>query len=127
MGVMGELSMDESELYRLPFSIERHKSMPYSVALEVVIAPDGKIEYALPSHQEYLIAKAMEKNGWTRQELMDACPPEYYFCFLDWLVDESGGYLPVWERWTVDATLTTKQRAALRRLKLAGLYKGYIP
>ena len=119
--------MDESELYRLPFSIKRHKSMPYSVALEVVIAPDGKIEYAMHSHQEYLIAKAMEKNGWTRQELMDACPPENNFCFLDWLVDESGGYLPVWERWTVDATLTTKQRAALRRLKLAGLYKGYIP
>lgn len=74
MGVMGELSMDESELYRLPFSIERHKSMPYSVALEVVIAPDGKIEYALPSHQEYLIAKAMEKK-WVDSARTDGCVP----------------------------------------------------
>lgn len=119
--------MDECELYRLPFSIQRHKSMPYHVSLEVVIAPDGTVEYALPSHQEYLIAKAMEKKGVSREKLMDECPPEYYFNFLEWLVDESGGYLPVWERWTVDANLTLQQKNALRKLKLAGLYRGNIP
>lgn len=114
------------ELYSQPFSITRHKLVPY-LDLEVVISPMGEIEYALPSHQEFLILKAMERNGWSRQELMDACPPEFHFDFLNWLIDQSGGYVPVWEAFTVNRNVTTKQAAALRKLKLAGLYTGKIP
>lgn len=119
--------MTEEELYRHPFSIELHKSVPYHVSLEAVISPEGEIEYAMPSHQEYLIAKAMERNGWSRQELMDACPPEFYFDFLNWLIEQSGGYIPVWEMFTVNREITAKQAAALRKLKLAGLFAGKIP
>lgn len=119
--------MTEEEVFALPFDIERHKSLPYHIGLEAMISSDGQIEYALPSHQEFLIKKARERNGWTRQELMDACPPEYYFDFMTWLIPQSGGYIPVWESCILNYPLTKPQLAALRRLKLAGLYKGYIP
>lgn len=118
--------VDEEGLYSKPFSIERHKEFPY-VSLEVIISPTGEVEYALPSHQEYLIAKAMEKQQWTRQELMDACPPEFYFSFMEWLIEKSGGYIPVWEQWVLDYPVTRKQASMLRKLKLAGLYKGAMP
>lgn len=119
--------MTEDELYALPFSIELHKSMPYHLNLEVMISPDGLIEYALPSHQEFLIKKAMKANNWTRDELMAACPPEYYFDFMSWLIPHAGGYVPVWEVGVLNYPLTKEQVGALRRLKMAGLYRGYIP
>ena len=119
---------DEYEdLLSKPFSIEKHKAAPYSIDLEAVIAPDGTIEYAIPSHQEYLIAKAMEVQHWSRQELMDACPKKYYANFMEWLVQQSGGYLPVWSIMTLNRPITHKQAASLRKLKMAGLFKGAIP
>lgn len=114
------------ELYAEPFSIERHKMIPY-LSLEVVLSPDGEAAYAIPSHQEYLIARAMEKHHWTRQELMDACPPAFYCNFMEWLIEQSGGYIPVWERGVLDHSVTKKQANTLRKLKLAGLYKGALP
>lgn len=45
--------------------------------MEVMISPDGEISYAVPSHQEFLIRKAMDANGWSRDKLMDACPPKF--------------------------------------------------
>lgn len=119
--------MTEYELYHSPFSIKRHKSMPYRVSLEVIIAPDGSIEYANPSHQEYLIRKVMEKNNWTRDETMEACPKEYYCSFMEWLSPMSGGYVPVWENWVLDVKLTPEQVKALHMLKSAGLFLGIIP
>lgn len=124
---MGTPYFDEYALYTTPFSIDRHKAAPYKISLEAIIAPDGTIEYAMPSHQEYLIAKAMQIHHWTRQQLMDACPPEYYFNFMEWLIQETGGYLPIWEPYTFDRPITVKQAAALRKLKLAGLFTGAIP
>lgn len=124
---MSNICFDEQKLFSMPFSIERHKAAPYHITLEVMIAPDGTIEYAMPSHQEYLIKKAMERHQWSRQELMDACPPEYYFNFMEWLVQESGGYIPVWEQYTMNWAITGKQASALRQLKMAGLFRGAIP
>lgn len=119
-----EINVDD--LYSQPFSIARHKMVPY-LELEVIISPKGEIEYALPSHQESLIRKAMEKQHWTRQELMDAYPPEFYFNFLEWLIEQSGGYIPVWERGITNHPVTQQQANALRKLKLAGLYRGVLP
>lgn len=118
--------MTEVELFALPFSIELHKTIPY-LNLEVMIGVDGSVCYALPSHQEFLIEKALNKKGWTRQELMDACPKEYYGNFMSWLIPLSGGYIPVWERGVFDYPLTKNQVSALRKLKMAGLYRGHIP
>lgn len=118
--------MINDEFYDLPFDITRHKSIPH-LSLEVMIAPDGTISYALPSHQEFLIAEAMVRNGWTRQELMDACPKEYYGNFMNWLIPQSGGFVPVWDVGVLEYPLTKKQVGALRQLKMAGLYRGFIP
>lgn len=81
--------LNEYDLYNKPFSIERHKQVPFA-EMEVMISPDGEISYAVPSHQEFLIRKAMDANGWSRDELMDACPPKYYANFMQWLIDVSG-------------------------------------
>ena len=92
-----------------------------------MIAPDGTIEYAVPSHQEYLINKAAQRHNCTREELYNLCPQKYYFDFLSWLIVESGGYIPVWENHVYAPVITIKQIAALRRIKMAGLFSGAIP
>ena len=118
--------MNRDEVLRRPFDIAIHK-VTFQHYLEVMIAPDGTIHYAVPSHQEFLIWKAMERSGITRDQVMDACPKEFYGNFIDWLIPQSGGYVPVWEKFVYDWPLNTKQVAALRMLKLNGLYHGKIP
>lgn len=44
------------------FDLEKHKQT-YVQYLEVVILEDGTVEYAVPSHQEKLIALACMKKG----------------------------------------------------------------
>lgn len=118
--------LNEYDLYNKPFSIERHKQVPFA-EMEVMISPDGEISYAVPSHQEFLIRKAMDANGWSRDELMDTCPPKYYADFMQWLIDVSGGFIPVWEEGITHHTVTKQQAIALKKLKLAGLYHGALP
>ena len=118
--------MTDEEILRLPFSIERHKQSQW-LELEVIISPDGEVCYALPSHQEFLIRKACEINSCTRDELNAMCPLEYYGDFLRWLYMMTGGYIPVWENGVMDFPVTKKQYAALKALKLNGLYKGVLP
>lgn len=115
--------MTESEVLRQPFDIATHKQY-FVDYLEVMIAPDGTIEYAVPSHQEYLINKATQRRNCTREELYAACPREYYCDFLTWLIGESGGYIPVWRNQVYAPSATSQQRAALKKLKVFGLYKG---
>ena len=118
--------MTEDEILRLPFDIARHKEARY-LELEIMIAPNGAAVYALPSHQEFLVKRAMEMHNWTREELMDACPPEYYEDFMNWLIPLSGGWIPVWPIGILNYPLTRPQVALLRKLKMAGLYHGHIP
>lgn len=118
--------MTETEVLNSPFDIETHKQFFHGY-LEVMVAPDGTIEYAVPSHQEYLINRAAKRHNCTREELYDLCPKEYYCDFLTWLIGESGGYIPVWEKQVYAPSITSQQRIALRKLKIAGLYKGLIP
>lgn len=66
------------------FDIEKHKAV-YKNYLEVVILPSGKIEYAIPSHQEKLINIGMKMYKKTRDEFINMCPREYYFNYLEWL------------------------------------------
>ena len=107
------------------FDIEKHKAtFPYY--LEVVIAADGKVMYAVPSHQEKLIALACQKLGITRDELKTLCPREFYFDFLKWLCLLTGA-MSVWNDWCEYGNPSAKQIGMLRKLKMAGLYKGVIP
>ena len=68
--------MTQEEVLHSAFDIETHKKT-FVNYLEVVITPDGTIEYAVPSHQEKLIRIATEKLSVSRQELYDMCPIEY--------------------------------------------------
>ena len=108
------------------FDLEKHKQT-YVQYLEVVILEDGTVEYAVPSHQEKLIALACQKKGVSRQELNDLCPREYYYDFLTWLCMQANA-VAVWNNdCCCGRGINRKQVATLRRLKMAGVYGGTIP
>lgn len=107
------------------FDIEKHKAS-FTNYLEVVIDADGRVSYAVPSHQEKLIALACSKLGVTRDELKTMCPREYYGDFMKWLCLLTGA-MSVWNDWCEYGNPTIKQLGALRKLKMFGLYRGPIP
>ena len=107
------------------FDIEQHEKT-FTHYLEVVIDESGKIMYAVPSHQEKMIALACEKLNVTREELNSMCPQKYYFDFMAWLCKISGA-CAVWEKFIRCDKLTERQIMALRMLKNNGLYLGEIP
>lgn len=107
------------------FDIEKHKAT-FVDYLEVVIDADGRIMYAVPSHQEKLIALACAKLHVTRDQLKSMCPNKYYFDFMRWLCLLTGA-MSVWDDRCEYGNPTSGQLAALRKLKLAGLYRGPIP
>jgi len=94
---------------------------------EVMIDPDGNVVKALPSHQEFLIMKSMIRYGYSRELLMAACPPEYHYDFMKWLIPMSGGWIPVWNIGIMDYPVTKKQLAVLKKLKVMGFYRGTLP
>lgn len=107
-----------------PFDIEQHKKT-FINYLEVVIFPDGHIEYATPSHQEKLIAICMDELGITREELNKRCPKEYYFDFMTWLCNVSH-CVSVWNEYIVKSDtvpLTQEQRNTIYDLENEGLLR----
>ena len=105
-----------------PFDIWQHKKT-FINYLEVVIFPDGHIEYAVPSHQEKLIKVCQDMLGVSRDELNKMCPKEYYFDFMVWLCNISG-CVSVWNEYIVksDKTPITKdQEYSIEVLKAEGL------
>lgn len=118
--------MTEEEIYAQPFSIDSFNKLPYSPRLELMIAPDGSMRWARPSHQECLIKEVMQRLGMTREEVSDACPPEYYAEYLTWLWMQCGT-IPVWSDFVLAVPLTEGQVSSLHVLKAANLYHGHIP
>lgn len=107
------------------FNIEQHKKN-FIHYLEVAIDENGKIMYAVPSHQEMMIKLACEKLNVTKEELNAMCPQEYHFDFMTWLCKVSGA-CAVWERFIKADRLTEQQIKELQMLKDNGLYLGEIP
>lgn len=107
------------------FDLEQHKKT-FIHYLEVVIDENGKIMYAVPSHQEKMISLSRDKLNVTREELNAMCPQEYYFDFMTWLCKISGA-CAVWEKFVQCDKLTEQQIRALQMLKENGLYLGEIP
>lgn len=105
------------------FDIQKHKET-FINYLEVMIDEDGKVHYAVPSHQEWAIKKACSKLKVSRNQLAEMTPPEFYFNWMEWLAKKSG-CVAVWEMGYVGEP-NRKQRAKLKALKLSGLYKGKI-
>lgn len=113
--------MNEQQVLHSPFDIETHKKT-FINYLEVVILENGTVVYAVPSHQEKLIALSCEKLGMTRDELNDHCPQEYYFDFMTWLIGICAA-VPVWNE-MIQGEPNDKQRETLSLLQAEGLYRG---
>lgn len=107
------------------FSIERHKQT-FIHYLEIIIDKNGKVMYAVPSHQEKMIKLACKKLNITRDKLNEMCPEEYYCDFMVWLSMVSGT-CAVWENQVIGDKFTAEQIKALQMLKNEGLYLGEIP
>lgn len=108
------------------FDLEKHKAT-YTNYLEVIIDESGKVMYAVPSHQEKVIAIACEKLEVSREELKQMCPRRYWCDFMKWLCMTTG-VVAVWnDACEYGNRATRAQVATLRRLKMAGVYKGPIP
>ena len=108
------------------FDIEKHKQT-YVNYLEVLILADGKIVYAIPSHQMKAQELCCKKLGVSLQELGVMCPKDYYCNYLTWLLNICGA-VSVWNDFyrTGELGLNAKQRSKLEQLKLNGLFKGTI-
>lgn len=98
----------------------------YPHYLEVSIDEEGKVHYAIPSHQEHLIRVACEKLNCTRLQLQHMCPVEYYFDFLTWL-QKITGWVSVWTQYVHFYKLNDKQLNTLVKLKELGVYEGELP
>lgn len=68
------------------FDIEQHKKK-YINYFEAIILPNGKVEYAVPSHQEKLIRIGAEKYGVSRCKFIDMCPKDKYLDYEEWLCE----------------------------------------
>lgn len=108
-----------------PFDLEKHKQK-YVNYLEVIIDHRGKVMYAVPSHNEKAAAIACDRLKVDRGQLMDMVPKEYYCAVNEWLC-KVAQVVMVWTDGCVFYKPNFRQIAALRRLKLAGIYKGEIP
>lgn len=110
---------DPNEVLHGPFDIETHKDT-FVHYLEVCIESDGTVHYAVPSHQRWLLERFMDREGIEADlEAWERIPP---YGVTDWLCREIG-CIAVWED-RFSGVPNAKQRAALRRLRLVGLYKG---
>lgn len=109
-----------------PFSIERHKKT-YFFYLEIIIDRDGDAHYAYPSHQEWLVHRLCEDRHMTRDEVEKACPKEFYFDYMRWLLRETG-CVSVWYEFCVACgKINAAQRKTLEACLEAGIYAGKIP
>lgn len=109
-----------------PFDIQTHK-LTFINYLEVVISPDGTVEYAVPSHLEKLLKIFMEQENITDREEAYRIIEEQDTAMDGPLITltKLTGYISVWaEAYTCGKSPTKKQLAALRSLKLNGLYSG---
>ena len=113
--------MNQTEILHSAFDIDTHKKT-FINYLEVIITPDGTIEYAVPSHQEKLIRIATDKLSLSRKELYDMCPMEYMFDVASWLCNITG-CVSVWNDRYV-GTPNKNQLASLRMLKNEGVFRG---
>ena len=88
------ISMDSYEVLHSPFDIKTHKKT-FINYLEVVISPEGVIEYGVPSHTQKLENILMKQLNITKGQLLGMCPKEYYCDYNNWLCMKTG-YIMVW-------------------------------
>ena len=104
------------------FDIEQHKKT-YVNYCECIIDRNGKIHYAIPSHQGFLEILGAGENLLTRQEYVYSCPEEMYCDYLTWLLQDNE-CVAVWsDGWYSPVRPNARQRSSLLKLISNGLVK----
>lgn len=114
----------QQETLHSHFDIEKHKQV-FVNYLEVIIDKEGVVHYAVPSHQEWLIKKAIEILDIDRVDLYDECPDEYCFDIMSWLTDVTE-CVSVWNDRYIGKP-NNKQISTLTNLYNNKLYNGTLP
>lgn len=117
----------EQKVLHSPFDIGTHKNTFVSY-LEVVISPEGEVEYAVPSHSEKLVAIFANQTGLDIQEakqyIIETTANNGFMSTVDFLTRVTG-YISVWFNGYVAANPPTKQQLdKLKELFDAGVYSG---
>lgn len=115
--------MTQQEILHGPFDIETHKKT-FIDYLEVIIKPDGIVEYAVPSHMYKLMSvfedgrySVEQINEMFVQDMMGLSP-------IEWLCKKTG-CISVWTN-GYEGVANEQQTDALKKLKAEGLYHGNI-
>jgi hypothetical protein len=113
----------KSKIYDLysDFDIQKHKQT-YINYLEVIIMSNGKVSYAVPSHQAKLEKIACHKLDTTKEELSKLCPREKWLDYSEWLMEVTG-CISVWTNFYLGKA-NEYQLAKLEEMKEAGIYLG---
>lgn len=110
-----------------PFDMEVHR-LTFFNYLEVVMSPEGVVEYAVPSHNEKLLQIYMKMNSIPDRESAFALLDKQYGRMSMGAVEllsKATGYISIWnDIYTTGVKLTDKQLRMLQKLKVHGLYRG---
>lgn len=117
----------QQKVLHSPFNIETHKNTFVSY-LEVVISPEGEVEYAVPSHSEKLVEIFANQKGLDIQEakqyILETTANNGFMSIVDFLTGVTG-YISVWFNGYVSEDPPTKQQLdKLKELFDAGVYNG---
>lgn len=118
---LGKPESDDYDIY-CKFDINKHRKV-YSNYLEVIVLADGSVKYAVPSHQEALIAIGMKQHKVSRDQYINMCPKEYYADYVTWLLNDTNT-VAVWSDGYIGCTNISKaQKETLNKFKRYGLMK----
>ncbi len=107
------------------FDLKNHMER-YINYLEVIIYQDGKVEYAVPGHQEKLISIGMKKFHVSREEFINMCPKEKWGDYLKWLC-EITECVAVWScGYCYGDKISEEQRKVLKDFIRHGVMKNQI-
>lgn len=97
------------------FDIKQHKAK-YINYFEAVILPNGKVEYAIPSHQEKLVNIVMQKENKTKAEVWNSI--SVYDDVLRVLVDRSG-CVSCWSKFICSPDKITSEQTIMLNILIA--------
>lgn len=118
----------QQEVLHSPFNINVHKQTFISY-LEVVISPEGVVEYAVPSHSEKLVEIYSKQKGFNdvlkaKKYIIDTTINNGMLSTIDYLTGVTG-YISVWFNGYVAGDPPTKaQLDKLKELFDNGVYTG---
>ena len=105
--------MTDEEVFKMSFNIDRHKSQFVNYC-EVVIYPDGKVEYAVPSHIEKMYEVYVKNHKIAKEKAKEM----FYNNpnFFDILLEDTGLVL-VWFEQIIYKKITNTQKIIIDLLQ----------